>query len=303
MSTTKILTDLAVDDPLVQDANYRFNSTDRQYIDEQILGTQQHIVDNLINGKHASWYDLSATSSSVVAGDTVCLSSSIPGAVIKAVSSAPGLAGSILGVVVQAAAPGGKVLVAINGILSPTITGLGTGTTGLVKVNTTTSRLEYTSTPLSTDYLVGTVDSNGWLTLGRFGTTTLATPAADGTVGKIYAPIIGSVQTSTTTTTTVASFDMTDETLCAFDVIVTCARRTNVTKGGRYKRSVVYRRTGGGGPTIVGSLESGTDQETTAGDDVTIDVSSNTVRVRVTAADTDTRNWLAELRVQETYST
>ena len=109
--------------------------------------------------------------------------------------------------------------------------------------------------------------------------------------------------TSSTSPTTLASYEMADETLVAFDVIVTCARKTNVTKGGRYKRSVVYRRTGGGAPTIVGALESGTDQETTAGDDVTIDVSGNDVRVRVTAADSDPRNWFAEFRVQETDST
>lgn len=115
--------------------------------------------------------------------------------------------------------------------------------------------------------------------------------------------VVGEAQTSSTSPVTVASYTMADESLCAFDVIVTCARRTSVTKGGRYKRSVVYRRTGGGAPTIVGSLESGTDSETTAGDDVTIDVSGNAVRVRVTAADSDGRNWLAEMRVQETLAT
>lgn len=107
-------------------------------------------------------------------------------------------------------------------------------------------------------------------------------------------------QSDAAATTTLYQFAMSDETLCAFDVIVTCARRTNVTKGGRYKRSVAYRRTGGGAPTIVGSLENGTDQETTSGDNVTIDVSGNNVRVRITAADSDSRNWFGEIRIQET---
>lgn len=111
--------------------------------------------------------------------------------------------------------------------------------------------------------------------------------------------VIAEVQTSSTTQTTCGSYTMTNETLVAFEILVTCARRTNVTKGGRYKRSVVYRRTSSGSPTIVGSLESGTDQESTAGDDVTIDVSSNDVRVRVTAADTDGRNWTTEIYVTE----
>lgn len=127
-------------------------------------------------------------------------------------------------------------------------------------------------------------------------------PQYVGTRGSIKS-VVGEVQTSSTTAATIASYAMADETLCAFDVIVTCARRTNVTKGGRYKRSFVYRRTGGSAPVILGSLESGTDQETTAGDNVTIDVSSNDVRVRGVAADTDGRNWFCEIRVQETLAT
>ncbi len=111
--------------------------------------------------------------------------------------------------------------------------------------------------------------------------------------------IYGDVTTSGNSATTVASYAMTNETLCAFDVIVTAARATNVTKGGRWKRSVVYRRTSSGAPTIVGTLESGTDQETDAGFDVTIDVSSNTVRVRVTGIAANDIHWNAELRVQE----
>ncbi len=112
--------------------------------------------------------------------------------------------------------------------------------------------------------------------------------------------IPGEVQTSSTSTTTVASYSMSDDTHCQFDAIVTFARRTAVTKAGTYKLSVGYRRTGGAGPTIVGALVTQADQETTASDTVTIDVSSNDVRVRVTAADSDGRNWSCELRVQET---
>lgn len=128
------------------------------------------------------------------------------------------------------------------------------------------------------------------------------TPQYTATRGSIKS-VVAEVQTSSTSQTTCGSYTMTDETLCAFDIIVTCARRTNVTKGGRYKRSVVYRRTSAGAPTIVGVLEAGVDQETTAADDVTIDVSSNDVRVRVTAADADPRNWFVEIRVQETLAT
>ncbi len=137
---------------------------------------------------------------------------------------------------------------------------------------------------------------------------TLSAPIVTGTVTyqgtrlRILS-IPGEVQTTDATVTTVASFAMNDETLCAFDVVVTAARGTNVTKGGRWKRSVVYRRTSAGAPTIVGTLESGTDEETDAGLDVTIDVSSNTVRVRVTGIIATNFNWTCELRVQETLAT
>ncbi len=116
--------------------------------------------------------------------------------------------------------------------------------------------------------------------------------------------IPGEVQTADDTVTTVVSFLMLDETLCAFDVVVTAALQTNVTDGGRWKRSVVYRRTSAGVPTIVGTLESGTDQEVSAGLDVTIDDDGvDTVRVRVTGIAATDFNWTAELRVQETDST
>ncbi len=131
----------------------------------------------------------------------------------------------------------------------------------------------------------------------------IGTPVYQGTRFAIKS-IIGEVQTSSTSATTVASYTMSNETHCLFDVIVTFARRTNVTKGGSYKRSVSYRRTSSGVATIVGALESGTDEETTAGDDVTIDTDGgSTVRVRVTAADSDGRNWSCEIRLQETLTT
>ena len=113
-------------------------------------------------------------------------------------------------------------------------------------------------------------------------------------------PIIGKVRTTDATVTTVASFTMSDETMVAFDAIVVAGRRVNVTEGGRWKRSVVYRRTGAGVATIVGTLETGTDQETSAGLDVTIDTDgANTVRVRVTGLAATDINWGCELRYQE----
>lgn len=152
--------------------------------------------------------------------------------------------------------------------------------------------------PSSNDTLVGraTTDTltNKTLTSPVLG----GTPQYTGTRGVIKS-VVAEVQTTDATVTTCGSYTMSDETLCAFDVIVTAARRTNVTKGGRWKRSVVYRRTSAGAPTIVGTLETGTDQETDSAWDVTIDVSSNDVRVRVTGAAATNVNWITEMRVQE----
>lgn len=111
---------------------------------------------------------------------------------------------------------------------------------------------------------------------------------------------VAKVATTDATQTTLFTFTMIDETTCAFDVVVTASLRTSVTKAARYKRSVVYRRTGAGNATIVGTLESGTDQETDAAWDVTIDSSTTQVRVRVTGAAATNINWSCEMRIQET---
>lgn len=112
----------------------------------------------------------------------------------------------------------------------------------------------------------------------------------------------GEVQTSSTTPTTItgASFTMANETMVTIDFVASFARRTNVTKAGRYKGTVTYRRTGGGAPTIVGTAEYATPHETTAGDNVAFAVSSNTISAEATAADSDGRNWECEFVVRET---
>lgn len=47
-SPSKITTDFEVDPPLEQDAAFRFDRLDRAFLDNQIRGDQQHIVDGLI---------------------------------------------------------------------------------------------------------------------------------------------------------------------------------------------------------------------------------------------------------------
>ncbi len=158
--TTIIATQLAVDPALIMDANYSFNKTDRRYIDDQIRAIEQLLVDNLIKGRQGSWFSLSGTSAAVVPGDTVCQTTG--GLVIKSATSPLSTAKSALGVVVRAASPGAKVLVATGGILPPTITGLALSA-GFVRVNTTTSRCEKVTTLSGADYGLGTVDASGWM--------------------------------------------------------------------------------------------------------------------------------------------
>ncbi len=161
MPSTIIASQLAVDPALVMDANYKFNATQRRYIDDQIRAIEQHLVDNLINGRHATWFTLSGASVAVTAGDTVCLSG-VPGLVTKSNATDLDSVLSALGVVIQAASPGGKVLVAISGVVPPSITGLGT-TAGFVRIDTATSVCERVAGLSTGDFVIGTVDAAGYL--------------------------------------------------------------------------------------------------------------------------------------------
>jgi len=80
------------------------------------------------------------------------------------------------------------------------------------------------------------------------------------------------------------------------EATVAMTRQTSATKAGIYKRIASYR-VSAGTPTLIGSIVIPyADQETTAGDDVTIVISGIYIRVRVTAADTDPRRWFVEYK-------
>lgn len=194
---SKITTQLAVDDPLVQDSNYRFEEDDRQYIDNQIRGIEQHLVDALIRGRHGSWFDLAGASANVVAGDVVCLASASAGTVTKAVAAALTNAKSALGVAIQAAAAGGRVFVAFGGIVPPSITGLASSLSGYVRVNTTTARLERVAALAVSDYGIGTVDLAGWMQVCVLVILTSIAGAAAGSTTQFQYNNAGSVAGST----------------------------------------------------------------------------------------------------------
>lgn len=161
---SKILAFLMRDDPLVQDASYRADASDRQYIDNQIIGTQQHVVDNLISGVHGTWFQADAgLSASLQPGDVVGASGSGGlNVTLFTSTSVPAIAGAKpLGVVMQIASPGARVRVATGGLIDKSITGLAT-TAGLARVSTA-GRVERVDALADGDVGLGSVDAAGVL--------------------------------------------------------------------------------------------------------------------------------------------
>ena len=162
---TNIALLLQPDSALAQTGNYRFDATDRQYVDTQILACQQHLADSLLNGTTASWYVVDIASASLAVGDVVCLSASSSGTLVRnATPSALAAAGQALGIVLLAAAPGGRVRVAIGGTLAPSITGLAAGSNRLVRVSAA-NRAEAVASLSTSDFPLGSTDAQGNLTL------------------------------------------------------------------------------------------------------------------------------------------
>lgn len=108
--------------------------------------------------------------------------------------------------------------------------------------------------------------------------------------------VLGSVTTSSVTPLDVPIYnDIAGDGIYYLEATVIMTRLTDATKAGVYKRSVLYRRVNFGTVTIVGSVQTPVpDQETTAGDDVTLVANGPSIQVRVTAADSDPRRWLIE---------
>lgn len=133
---------------------------------------------------------------------------------------------------------------------------------------------------------------------------TIASPAVTGTAtytnGKTsIVAKSGEHQTTTATTTAVAAVTTTiaDNTTTTVDFIAIMRAVGATAKGGRWGGKVTYYRNGGA-PQIVGSATYDTAAETTAGDDVAFNLSTNDLEIRVTSADADDRNWSIEARVQ-----
>lgn len=187
------------------------------------------------------------------------------------------------------------------------------GGTGLSALGTGVAT--FLGTPSSANLATAIADAtgNGVFVLATspvIASPSISTPSISGTIVHQGTRLrvlqqIDEVQTVDDTITTLSSFIMVDETLCAFDVIVTAVLQGAATDGGRWKRSVAYSRTAAGIPLIVGTLETvGLDQKISGGLDVNIDDNGvDTIRVRVTGIAATNFNWGCELRVQESLTT
>jgi len=165
------------DPPVTLNANWFVDKNDRQYIDQQIQAIQAHLSSMVLRGQHCTMVQLHSSSAACAAGD--CLSAHSFAATEldpttdirfaeRSVIGAGASWGAILGIAMTAASPGGWVRVALDGIVGPTITGLAIGSSGRVKLNTSTARCQRIGGAFASgDYPVGWVDLAGNLTLAR----------------------------------------------------------------------------------------------------------------------------------------
>lgn len=185
--STDIITKRTVDAPVALDATWGMKRQDRRKIDDQVLGVQQHIANNLINGLIATYFTLSRSSGSGAVGQAVCISpDDVDGQTVTIALASPiaSAGGVILGFLLEACAPGADARIALSGILPSTVAGLGAGTAGIVYVNPATARL--TRTP--TQFAIGSVDSVGNVSLSASSASTGSGAGAAADIGTAASP-------------------------------------------------------------------------------------------------------------------
>ncbi len=167
MSTSKITTDLSLDDPIDLGAQYKFDLPDRRYLDNQARGCQKHLLDSLLDGIVAPWLRLDPSGPGGTKGDVVCLASSATGANVVKLATAANLANSKAAVGIQLVngVAGQRVRVAVGGVIPPSVTGLAGGAPGYARINTTTGAVERVAGYTTGDYPIGAIDNAGNLTL------------------------------------------------------------------------------------------------------------------------------------------
>lgn len=112
----------------------------------------------------------------------------------------------------------------------------------------------------------------------------------------------GTAATTDATVTTVWSKTLADNTVYDLDITLV-GRRTNPAVAGTaeyaiFRRRVAYSRDNAGAATIIGTAETiATDRESTGGYDITIDASTNDVRVRATGATSHNITWTCTVHI------
>lgn len=113
--------------------------------------------------------------------------------------------------------------------------------------------------------------------------------------GLAFQQFADSVRTTDATVTTTQTINIPDSCLYLVEAHI-IGQRTGGSSGAAgdgagYIRRGLYTRTGGGAPTLVGAVQDGYTAESQAGWDCTLDISGNTVRVRVTGAANNNVTW------------
>ena len=193
MAASKILK-LQIDAPLVQGAGYAFDNGDRAYIDSQILGIQQLLLQGTLSGINATYVTLDASSAAVAVGDLGC-TSGLGGTVTRGTDGALAAAGGVLCIFLAAGTPGGAVLAALTGVLPPTVTGLTPGTARPVIASA--GRCATTVSVTSGQFVIGTMDAAGYLTLTPVATGAL--PASASSAGQTIGTIANGLNSNIAT--------------------------------------------------------------------------------------------------------
>ena len=134
------------------------------------------------------------------------------------------------------------------------------------------------------DSLAGIVDVNSYTFYG-----------VNNFSGLAFQQFAPSIKTTSATIATAQTLNIADNSITLVEAHVIGQWTGGITgtagDGAGYIRRALYKRTAGGAPTLVGAVQDGYTAESQAGWDCTLDVSGNTVRVRVTGAANNNVTW------------
>ena len=171
--STAITDTIGVDPAITAAALAAFTPAARRYIDDQIRGCQQHLVDSLLSGKVCTWTLIDSSSAAVAPGDL--LQPGTGNTLARLTEPArPGMPFYAVAVALTSGLPNTRARVAYAGRVEA-IT-IGTLAEGYAIADTSTGRIVSTSTPTEDDCFVGVIDAAGtlWLDLPGKGVAPMA---------------------------------------------------------------------------------------------------------------------------------